>query len=102
MQWFGIDKRRLSRLAAATLGGVLVLAVGAAARAQDANPDQTVPMPPAASSTPDQANPLHTASRTELDIVKVVLAQEKAWNAGDIDGYAKGYKDSRDTLFVGK
>ena len=38
----------------------------------------------------------------ELDIVKVVLAQEKAWNAGDIAGYVKGYKDSPDTLFIGK
>jgi ketosteroid isomerase-like protein len=47
-------------------------------------------------------NPLHTASRTELDVVKIVLAQEKAWNAGDIAGYVKGYKDSPDTLFIGK
>jgi ketosteroid isomerase-like protein len=48
------------------------------------------------------ANSLHTASRLELDIVKTVLAQEKAWNAGDIAGYVKGYKDSPDTLFIGK
>jgi ketosteroid isomerase-like protein len=46
-------------------------------------------------------NPLHTASRLELDVVKVVLGQEKAWNAGDIAGYVKGYKDSPDTLFIG-
>ena len=46
-------------------------------------------------------NPLHTATRTELDVVKVVLAQEKAWNAGDLEGYVKGYKDSPDTIFVG-
>ena len=45
-------------------------------------------------------NPLHTASRTELDVVKVVLAQEKAWNAGDIEGYIKGYKNSPETLFI--
>ncbi len=45
-------------------------------------------------------NPLHTATRTELDVVKVVLAQEKAWNAGDLDAYVKGFKDSPDTLFV--
>jgi ketosteroid isomerase-like protein len=47
-------------------------------------------------------NPLHTASRTELDVVKVIMAQEKAWNAGDIDGYLKGYKESPDTLFIGR
>jgi ketosteroid isomerase-like protein len=56
-----------------------------------------------ARSTPAQDdNPLHTASRLELDVVKVVLAQEKAWNAGDIAGYVKGYKDSPDTLFIGR
>jgi len=47
-------------------------------------------------------NALHTATRTELDVVKVVLAQEKAWNNGDLEGYVKGYKDSPDTLFIGK
>jgi len=25
-------------------------------------------------------------------VAKVVLAQEKAWNRGDLEGYAKGYK----------
>ena len=60
---------------------------------------------PALAQGADQApedNPLHTASRTELDVVKVVLAQEKAWNAGDIEGYVKGYKDSPETIFVGR
>jgi uncharacterized protein (TIGR02246 family) len=47
-------------------------------------------------------NPLHTASRVELDVVKVVVAQEKAWNAGDLEGYVKAYKDSPDTIFIGK
>ena len=50
---------------------------------------------------PSADNPLHTATRTELDVVKAVLAQEKAWNAGDLDGYVSGYKDSPDTLFIG-
>ena len=43
---------------------------------------------------------LHTASPTELGVIKVLLAQEKAWNNGDIDGFAKGYKNSPDTLFL--
>jgi len=50
----------------------------------------------------ESGSPLHTATRAELDVVKVVLAQEKAWNAGDLEGYVKGYKDSPDTLFVGR
>lgn len=45
-------------------------------------------------------NPLHTASRQELDIVKVLLAQESAWNKGDLTGFASGYKDAPDTLFI--
>ena len=57
---------------------------------------------PARSMPAQDDDTLHTASRLELDIVKTVLAQEKAWNAGDIAGYVKGYKDSPDTVFIGK
>ncbi|MBB5327539.1 YybH family protein [Tunturiibacter gelidoferens] len=47
------------------------------------------------------ADPLHTASRQELDVIKVLLAQEAAWNKGDLTAFASGYKDSPDTLFIG-
>jgi ketosteroid isomerase-like protein len=47
-------------------------------------------------------DPLHTATRQELDVIKVVLAQEKAWNKGDLEGFARGYKDSPETLFIGR
>ncbi|WP_433967036.1 hypothetical protein [Tunturiibacter gelidiferens] len=43
---------------------------------------------------------LHTASRQELDVIKVLLAQEAAWNRGDLPAFASGYKDSPDTLFI--
>jgi ketosteroid isomerase-like protein len=43
---------------------------------------------------------LTTVPQKELDIIKVLLAQEAAWNRGDIDGFAQAYKDSPDTLFV--
>ncbi len=43
---------------------------------------------------------LHTASPTELGVIKVLLAQEKAWNAGDINTFVQAYKDSPDTLFL--
>ncbi len=79
-----LGKTWRSWLVVAALGGIL-FATSGATRAQD-EPD----------------NPLHTASRMELDIVKAVLAQEKAWNAGDIAAYVKGYKDSPDTLIIGK
>ncbi len=43
---------------------------------------------------------LHTATPTELGCIKVLLAQERAWNAGELDGFAKGYKNSPETLFI--
>ncbi len=46
---------------------------------------------------PDQ---LYTASRIQLDVTKVVIAQEKAWNNGDLDVYLSHFKDARDTEAV--
>ena len=43
---------------------------------------------------------LKPASQQELDVVKVLLKQEAAWNRGDLDSFAQGYKDSPETLFV--
>ena len=51
---------------------------------------------------PDPLTPLHTASRQELDIIKVLLAQEAAWNRGDIETFAQAYKDSPDTIFLAR
>jgi ketosteroid isomerase-like protein len=50
--------------------------------------------------TAQEPNPLHTATKQELNIVKVLVAQENAWNKGDLAAFASGYKDSPDTLFV--
>ena len=52
-----------------------------------------------APTAPDQ---LRTLSREELDIVKVLTRQEDAWNHGDLDAFATGYKNSPDILFVGR
>ena len=49
-------------------------------------------------SAQEPPNPLHTASRQELNIIKVLLAQENAWNKGDLAAFASGYKDSPDTF----
>jgi ketosteroid isomerase-like protein len=56
-------------------------------------------VPPAVAQDDNQ---LHTASKEELEIVKVVLTQEKAWNNGDLDSYLKGFKDSPDTVFMAR
>src|ERR1017187_8734642 len=71
------------RVVSASLGCALLGAFGTNMRAQE-------------------GSSLHTASRQELDVVKVVMAQEKAWNNGDLEGYAQGYKNYPDTLFIGK
>lgn len=46
------------------------------------------------------SDPLFTATRQQLDVVKIVLAQQESWNKGDLDGYLSHYKDSRDTQAV--
>jgi uncharacterized protein (TIGR02246 family) len=43
---------------------------------------------------------LKPASRQELDVIKVLIAQENAWNRGDLDTFAQAYKDSPDILFI--
>ena len=43
---------------------------------------------------------LYTATREQLDVTKVVLAQEKAWNSGDMDSYLSQFKDASDTEAV--
>jgi ketosteroid isomerase-like protein len=51
----------------------------------------------ASAQTADQ---LYTASREQLDVTKVVLAQESQWNKGDLDGYLDHFKDAKDTEAV--
>ncbi len=43
---------------------------------------------------------LYTASREQLDVTKVVLAQEASWNKGDLDAYLARFKDAKDTEAV--
>lgn len=43
---------------------------------------------------------MYTASREQLDVTKVVLAQENAWNKGDLDLYVSHFKDAKDTEAV--
>lgn len=53
------------------------------------------PGPPAnAQASSDQ---LYTATQQQLDVTKILLAQQNAWNKGDLDGYLSHYKDAPDT-----
>ncbi|GGG65159.1 YybH family protein [Edaphobacter dinghuensis] len=49
---------------------------------------------------PQDLQALTTASREQLDVVKVLLTQQAAWNNGDIDAFVQTYKDAPDTLMV--
>jgi ketosteroid isomerase-like protein len=49
----------------------------------------------------DKPDQLRTMTHDELSIIKVLNAQETAWNRGDIDSFAGGYKNSAETLFIG-
>src|SRR5579875_927331 len=46
------------------------------------------------------ADPLYTATPQQLDVVKVIIKQQDAWNKGDLDGYLSHYKDAPDTQAV--
>lgn len=85
---------------------LLVQASGAQSALQPPPQSDAVPPPqgnvPRAGTSSDPGNPLHTASRAELDVVKVLVTQEHAWNDGDIEDFVKGYKDSPETIFIGK
>lgn len=53
-----------------------------------------------ASLTAQSSGQLFTASREQLDVTKVLLAQEAAWNKADLDAYLAEFKDARDTEAV--
>jgi uncharacterized protein (TIGR02246 family) len=46
------------------------------------------------------AQKLGTVPQQQLDVIKVLLTQENAWNKGDLEAFSQAYKDSPDTLFV--
>jgi len=52
---------------------------------------------PARGQAPDQ---LFTATHEQLDVTKVLLAQQDAWNKGDLNAYLARYKDAADTIAI--
>ena len=53
-----------------------------------------------ASLAQQSSDPLFTATRQQLDVVKIVLKQRDAWNKGDLDAYLSYYKNAPDTQAV--
>jgi ketosteroid isomerase-like protein len=54
----------------------------------------------ATAPTSAQQDKLYTASRQQLEAVKIVLAQEAAWNRGDIDAFLSRFKDDPETQIM--
>lgn len=73
---------RLRRLAAIVL--LLTCAVPGSARLRAQNGGNTLSVLP----------------QDQLDIVKVLVAQERDWNNGNLDGFLAGYKHSPQTTFL--
>jgi ketosteroid isomerase-like protein len=51
----------------------------------------------AATCSAQSGDQMYTATRQQLDSIKVVLAQQSAWNRGDLDAYLGYYRDAPDT-----
>jgi ketosteroid isomerase-like protein len=58
-------------------------------------------MPFASHAQDREGAQMKTLPQGELDVVKVLLAQERSWNKGDMPGFISGYKNSPDTVFIG-
>lgn len=52
---------------------------------------------PALAQQPDQ---LYTATHEQLEVTKMLLAQQAAWNKGDLAAYVNFYKGAPDTVAV--
>ena len=59
-----------------------------------------LPIAPALQATAQSGDQLYTATRLQLDVTKVLVAQENAWNRGDLDGFLAHYKDDAETEAV--
>ncbi len=53
------------------------------------------------SATAQKGDSLTVMPKDSLELVKVLTAQERDWNNGDLNGFLAGYKHSADTTFVG-
>lgn len=45
---------------------------------------------------------LHTMQPGEIGMVKTLMQQEHAWNAGDMNGFLAGYKNAPETMWMGR
>ena len=53
-----------------------------------------------ASALAQNHDPLFTATKQQLDVVKIILEQQSAWNKGDLEAYLAHFKDAADTEII--
>ena len=56
----------------------------------------------AAPAPAQRGDSLTVMSHDALELVKVLTAQERDWNKGDLNAFLSGYKHSPETTFVGR
>lgn len=64
----------------------------------------TLALLPAAFSAQAQApkeDQLRTMQPGQIGMVKTLMQQEHAWNAGDMNGFLAGYKNAPETMWIG-
>ncbi len=49
-----------------------------------------------------QKTKLDTLPQETIEVIKVLLAQERAWNKGDLDEFAQGYQRSPEMVYIGR
>ncbi|SDF84625.1 YybH family protein [Terriglobus roseus] len=59
-----------------------------------------VTTPLCASAQRTEGEQMKVLPQAELDVVKVLLSQERAWNAGDLNGFLSLYKKSPDLIVI--
>ena len=59
-------------------------------------------LPAGALRAQKEGSAMKVLPQAELDIVKVLTAQERAWNNGDMQGFLSGYKQAPETTFIGE
>ena len=57
---------------------------------------------PCALRAQNEGSAMKVLPQAEIDVVKVLTGQERAWNSGDMQAFLATYKDSPDTTFVGE
>ena len=59
-----------------------------------------LPMAHAAAAPQSEGSTMKVLPQAELEVIKVLVAQERAWNDGKLDEFLKGYKHSPQTTFL--